>query len=403
MYPRHLDIAMEAALADTPAVFVNGARQTGKSTMVRSFGGEYLTFDDSTVLSAAQADLDGFVRALPARVVLDEVQRIPEVARVVKASIDRDRRPGRFLLTGSANVMLLPRMSDSLAGRMEVMTLWPLSVGEIESRRETFLDRIFARKPDFRLPERRIAWLPRALAGGFPEAVARGSHERRAAWFRSYLTTILERDVRDLANIEGLKSMPRLLTLLASRLGGLLNFAGLSTDMAMPQTTLKRYLTLLETVFLVRLLPPWFSNFGLRLIKSPKLYLLDTGLATHLTGATPEQIRTQPRWNGPLFENFVVMELTKQASWNSRPPGLFHYRSLAGQEVDVLVESPAGQVVGIEIKSSATVGPSDFRGLRSLAEAIGKKFHRGIVLYTGENAVTFGENLWAVPWETIAS
>ncbi|MDX2179188.1 MAG: ATP-binding protein [Bryobacteraceae bacterium] len=401
MYSRHLDTAIETALTDTPAVFVNGARQTGKSTMVRNFGGEYLTFDDSTVLGAARSDLDAFVRGLPSRAVIDEVQRIPDLARVLKASIDRDRKPGRFILTGSANVMLLPRMSDSLAGRMEVLTLWPLSVGEIESRRETFLDRLFQRSVNFPLPSKRSGWLNRALTGGFPEAVSRRTAERRQAWFRSYLTTILERDVRDLANIEGLTAMPRLLTLLASRLGGLLNFASLSTDMAMPQTTLKRYLTLLETVFLIRLLPPWHTNLGLRLIKSPKLYLLDSGLAAHLSGATPEQIRTQPRWSGPLFENFIVMELTKQASWSKRPPGLFHYRSLAGQEVDILVESPAGQVVGIEVKAAASVGAQDFRGLKSLAEAIGKKFHRGIVLYAGDEAVAFGDRLWAVPWDVI--
>jgi hypothetical protein len=390
MYSRHLDTAIETALTDTPAVFVNGARQTGKSTMVRNFGGEYLTFDDSTVLGAAQADLDAFVRGLPRRAVIDEVQRIPDLARVLKASIDRDRKPGRFILAGSHRV---PAPSW-----IRVFTLWPFSIGEMNFRRETFLDRIFARS--FETPRRNADLWTAVTAGGFPEAVARRSAHRRRAWFDNY-TALISASLQSTKRIEGLTAMPRLLTLLASRLGGLLNFASLSADMAMPQTTLKRYLTLLETVFLIRLLPPWHTNLGLRLIKSPKLYLLDSGLAAHLSGATPEQIRTQPRWSGPLFENFIVMELTKQASWSKRPPGLFHYRSLAGQEVDILVESPAGQVVGIEVKAAASVGAQDFRGLKSLAEAIGKKFHRGIVLYAGDETVAFGDRLWAMPWDAI--
>ncbi len=296
-------------------------------------------------------------------------------------------------------MLLLPKLSESLAGRMQVLTLWPLSQGEIEGAAEGFLDAAFARA----LPamtgkaEARPDLLARALRGGFPEAAGRPA-DRRGEWFGSYLTTILQRDVRDLARIEGLADMPRLLALLAGRATGTLNAADLSRTLSVPLSTLKRYLALLEATFLVRLLPAWSANASARLAKAPKLLLADTGLLAHLTGASAERMAIDPGAAGPLLENFAAMELMKQSAWSRSRPALFHFRTASGREVDLVAEHPDGRVVGIEVKAAATVGPSDFRGLEALREVAGKRFHRGLVLYTGAEVLPFGAGLYALPF-----
>lgn len=337
--------------------------------------------------------------------MLDEVQRVPELFLAIKAALDRDRRPGRFLLTGSADVLLLPRLSESLVGRMEILTLWPFSQGELEGVREGFVDAVFSdRLPS--LPQRGMGTselIERVVVGGYPEAVVRSTQARRQAWFSSYVTAILHRDVRDLANIEHLGALPRLLSLLSARITSLLNYSELSRSLGLAQSTLKRYLALLEITFLVQLLPAWSPNLGKRLVKSPKLLLIDTGLAAHLLGLDPKALGSRPELLGPLVENFVAMELKKQIAWSKAQPSMFHLRTGAGQEVDIVLEDASGRVVGIEVKAAATVRPQDFGGLRYLAGLLGDRFLRGIVLYTGDQHVPFGEDLHAVPisslWE----
>lgn len=401
MYTRNILPLVEEAITDSPVVLLNGARQTGKSTLAQTLVSDptqYFTFDDASVLSAASADPSGFIAGLPKTVVLDEVQRVPELFLAVKAVVDRDRRSGRFLLTGSANVLMLPRLADSLAGRMAILQLWPLSQGELEGKRETFIDRVFAdTAPDFQAPELGSSLPQRLLAGGYPEALGRTSERRRRAWFESYLTTILQRDIRDLANIEGLADLPRLLALLAARSSTLLNYAELSRSAGIPQSTLKRYLSLLEASFLVRFLPAWSGNLSKRLIKSPKILLNDTGLAAHLLGANEARLTRERTLFGQLLELFVVLELLKQRGWSETQPSLFHYRDTGNREVDVLLESPSGNLVGIEIKAAASVEAKDFRGLRALADEVGSRFQQGIVLYTGGRVVPFGTNLHAMP------
>lgn len=413
MYRRNIAPLVREALQDTPVVLLNGARQTGKSTLVRggmleNSDARYLTLDEAGVLAAAEADPAGFLSGLGGPVILDEVQRSPGLFPAIKAEVDRDRRPGRFLLTGSANVLLLPRLSESLAGRMEILTLWPLSQGEIEGVQEGFVDAVFSKDPiSFQQEPEGTSDLPgRLLRGGYPEAHARGSEARRRAWFGSYVTTILQRDVRDLSNIEGLTDLPRLLSLLAARSASLVNYAELSRSASMPQSTLKRYVSLLQATFLVRTLPAWSSNLGKRLVRSPKLLLCDTGLISSLQGLSAERLASDPVLVGPLLENFVAVELQKQSAWSATQPRPFHFRTQTGQEVDIVLEDAAGRVVGVEVKASATVGARDFRGLRALAEASGDRFRRGVVLYTGRTAVPFGENLHALPvsslWSTTA-
>ena len=403
MIKRHITSAILKALADTPVVLLTGARQTGKSTLVKAIASHhhparYITLDDFSVLAAVRQDPAGFLAGFHEPLVIDEVQKATELFVAIKASVDRDRQAGRFLLTGSANILLLPRLSESLAGRMEILNLWPFSQGELIGTTERFVDAVFeeifpvpkaARKNHFDI-------LEKVIVGGYPEAVSRKATARRKAWFSSYITAIVQRDIRELANIEGLADVPKLLTLIAVRVPTLLNFAELSRTAAIPQTTLKRYITLLEATFLIHKLPPWFGHLGKRLVKTPKLILNDTGLKAHLLGAGTERMM-ENGLVGPYLENFVAMELRKQITWSECQPQMYHFRTQTGHEVDIVLEDARGKVVGIEVKSGTRLGEQDFRGLRVLGEMAGKHFHRGIVLYTGSEVIPFGPNLYALP------
>ena len=401
MYARNIETELQAALADTPVVLLNGARQTGKTTLARNYAGAasvtYVTLDDATQLAAARSDALGFLEGLRGRAVIDEVQKAPGLFPALKLSVDRDRRPGRFLLTGSANVLLLPQISESLAGRMELITLWPLSQGELHGWQERFLDSVFAERLPT-LPASDAFDLKSAvLPGAYPEVVQRAAGKRRDAWFAAYVTALLQRDVRDLANIDGLTEMPRLLSLLAARVGGLLNMSELSRSSSIPNSTLKRYLSLLQATFLFQPLPAWSANLGKRLVKSPKINLIDSGLTAHLVGVTHQRLDRDPLFFGHLLETFVVSELRKQIGWSDTRVNLYHYRTTTGREVDILLEDAAGRLVGLEVKASSAVGRKDFARLDALSEDAGERFVRGIVLYSGEQAVSFGEHHVALP------
>ncbi len=402
MIPRHATTQLRDALADTPVVYLQGARQTGKSTLVKSIAergfASYSTLDTAAVLAAATDDPDGFVAGLPRPAVIDEVQRAPALAIAIKAAVDADRRAGQFLLTGSAGVMSLPRLAESLAGRMELHTLWPFSQGEIDGTREAFIDRLFDAElvvPRAENPEHEV--IDRICTGGYPEARARRAGRRRAAWFDAYIDAILQRDVRELANIDRLLDMPRLLGLLASRTGQLINHADLSRTVGLPQSTLKRYMALLETTFLVQRLPAWFTSIGKRLAKAPKLMLVDTGLLTHLLEVDAARLRRDRTLLGHVLENFVAIEMTKQLGWCERRCRLFHFRTEGGAEVDLVIEDRAGRLVGVEVKCAATLRSRDFAGLKALAQIAGDRFVRGVVVYLGAEVVPFGEALHGLP------
>ena len=399
MYPRSIQASLTEALSDTPVVLLNGARQTGKSTLVQAMqpGMRYLTLDDPAVLAAAKSDPFGFIAALDDPVCLDEVQRAPELFLAIKASVDKDRRPGRFLLTGSANVLMLPQISDSLAGRMEIIELWPLAQSELNRRGSRVIDALFAGDFGEHYSFDRSGFIDRLLRGGYPEAAARSNERRLATWFESYLATILQRDVRALANIEGLTELPKLVRLLAVRSGSLLNFAELARSVAIPQTTLKRYMALLETLFLIRQVPAWSSHLGKRLLKSPKLFLSDYGLMAHLQGFSAAQMTAHLGLPGGLIEAFVHAELAKHQSWAEMPTQLMHYRTNTGVEVDFVLENRRQELLAVEVKAAATVTGKDFNGLRHLRDTTPAQFKGGVVLYTGEQVVRFDEQLTAVP------
>jgi predicted AAA+ superfamily ATPase len=355
--------------------------------------------DDLGTLALARADPQGFVEGLGERAVLDEIQRAPELLLPIKRAIDLGRRAGRFILTGSANVLALPRAAESLAGRMEVLTLWPLAQCELGSGTSGFLDACFQGHPEAVAPPPadRASLLHAAARGGYPEVAARASGESRSRWFDAYLSTLLQRDLRDLAAVERLAEVPRLLEAVAARTGGTLNVADLSRTVGMAQVTLHRYLALLEALYLVFRLPAWSANLGKRLVRAPKLHLADPGLLVHLLGLDADELAARPSAAGPALEAFVAAELLRLAPHAAARPRLYHLRTAAGLEVDVVLEARGGDLVGVEVKAGAAPGPEDFRGLRFLEEAVGPRLRCGVVLHAGRESVPFGPRLWALP------
>ena len=397
-----------AALDWAPVVLVQGPRQAGKSVLVRDLVGatrpaSYVTLDDAVTLAAAHEDPQGFVLGLPDPVVLDEVQRAPDIFLPIKLSVDEDRRPGRFTLTGSANVLLLPQLADALVGRMRIVTLWPLSQGEIEGIRGNFLDVVLAEGPlpHFKGAETRLGIAERIVRGGFPEAVSLPAGAARDGWMRAYATTLLERDVRELAAIAERVALPRLLRLLAARSGTLLNTADLARATGIARATLDRYLALFAQTFAVQLVPAWAGDVARRLMKSPKVLFTDSGLAASLVGLDAARLLDDPDPLGPMLETFVGGELLKHVAASEERLELMHYRDSHGNEVDWIVENSRGRLVGIEVKATSSPSSHDFKGLRSLAASVGERFHRGIVLHTGQTAAPMGDGLWALPIDAL--
>jgi predicted AAA+ superfamily ATPase len=406
MYRRFAASQVEQALADTRVVLLAGPRQAGKTTLARSLADHsraYHTLDNASTLAAAEADPTGFVRALDSAII-DEVQRAPELLLAIKETVDSDPRPGRFLLTGSANLMTLPRVADSLAGRMETVRLLPLARAEIAGAAPpTFLQCLFDGKP----PPVGTSFVGDALtevvlAGGYPEAVARKTWNRRQDWYLDYVDAVVQRDVRDIANVDQLDRMPRLLRVLAEHSGQLVNHTGAGAAIGLNHVTTQKYAGIFEQLFLLRTLPPWHSNTLSRLVKSPKLHFLDAGLLAALRGVTPEHIARDRTAFGPILETFVFSELLKIAGWSGERFGFSHFRDKDQAEVDIVIEDRRGRIVGIEVKASATVGASDFRGLNRLAEATGDRFAFGAVLYDHDRPVPFGDRLWAVPLSAVS-
>lgn len=404
MYQRYIATPIAEALKDTPVILINGARQTGKSTLCRQlvgggFDGQIMTMDDPTTLAAALADPLGFLQELSRHAIIDEVQRAPKLFLSIKKVVDENRKERRLILTGSADVMTLPQVADSLAGRIEIHHLWPLSQSEILGKRSKFLNTLVT--PGGRFHAHKNDWkdlIEAIRGGGYPEALQRESEGRKAKWFESYIDAVLQKDISNLANIEGLIQIPNILHLIGTRIGSTVNLSDIARLSGVKNTTLQRYMALLEHVFLILRIPAWTPNIEGRFVKSPKIFLNDTGLLCHLRGESVDSLIENRTTSGAFLENFIVMEIVKLLSWS----GLFlkphHFSVHSGAEVDLVLEDRKKQLYGIEIKSTASVSQNDFNGLKRLAEIAGKKFQRGIVLYRGDQVVGgFGENLQAVP------
>lgn len=404
MFKRFVERRAEEALLDTPVVLIVGPRRAGKTTLVREMGEPdrtYITLDDQTVLEAAESDPAGFIRGLD-RAIIDEIQRAPDLLLAIKKTVDEDYRPGRFLLTGSANVMTLPRIADSLAGRMETIQMLPLARAEIEGRTPTFLERLF--EGDLRKARNAIVGddlVHAVMRGGFPEAIARDSERRRQDWARSYLTSVLTRDLRDIAEIEKLTELPKFVRMLAEYSSQLVNYSQFGASINVSHKTGQRYLGLLEQVFLIATLQPWFTNALKRIVKTPKLHFLDSGLLASARGLTFDRVKADRGTFGALLESFVFSEVQKLMTGSDLRLTPYHFRDRDMREVDIVLERNDGMIAGVEVKASATVKASDFGGLRALAEATGDRFAFGVVLYDSAEVVPFGDRLAAVPLSSL--
>uniref|UniRef100_E6Q5Z9 ATPase, AAA+ superfamily n=1 Tax=mine drainage metagenome TaxID=410659 RepID=E6Q5Z9_9ZZZZ len=402
---RFLEPRIAAALADTRIVTIVGARQVGKSTLARHLaksGSPYLTFDNLATLAAAKEDPHSFIRSLPRGTVIDEVQHLPEILTAIKSEVDENPVPGRFLLTGSANFLTIPTLSESLAGRMELFTLLPLAQNEMNGSGRNFVDELFSPAPNFQTRNETLASIfERVTTGGYPEVLARSDPARRSAWFESYVATILQRDIRELGAISDLVGAQRLLRLCAARSASLVNETALASEVGLTRKTTANYLDYLEQLFLLWRLPAFSRERGRRVSKAPKLLPVDTGLAAHLFGADSGALYNNRSIAGGLLETFVANELRAQSSWATTRTSLFHYREYDGLEIDLVLERPNGALAAIEVKATASPGQGDFKGMRRFRDSVGSSFARGVLLYGGETTLSFGPNLHAVPMTSL--
>ncbi len=388
------------------AAAITGPRQAGKSTLARQLQGagvvpNYFSLDDAPTRTAARVDPDGFVLSLARPAVIDEVQRVPELMLAVKQILDRDPTPGQFLLTGSADLVTARVIADALPGRLEYVNLWPLSQSEIAGNCASLIDVLLDGAPPqiVGAPKGRSAVAEQVIAGGFPDAYGRAPRQR-ARYLRSYVQTVLRRDLPDIGEVRIDSSrLGQLLRLLAARTSGMVNYSALGRDLGLDDKTIKAHIELLVQLFLLYRLPPWFTNLGARQVKSPKLLLADSGMAAALVGADAARFSApdQGVLAGMLFETFVVTELIKQATWSRTPVALYFYRDTEKREVDLVVESASGDVLGLEAKCAAVVNSGDTRGLRLLRDKLGARFRQGAVVYSGENTLPLGERIWALP------
>ncbi|HEX4916940.1 MAG TPA: ATP-binding protein [Limnobacter sp.] len=401
IYHRNIQARLAESMRDTPVVLVSGPRQSGKTTLVRQIAQtqnlRYLTLDDELTLLSARQDPVGLIRGLDVAVI-DEIQRAPQLLLAIKKSVDEDRRPGRFLLTGSANLLMLPTVADSLAGRMETLNLLPLSQSEIEGQSNNWIDNAFAGQ--IPVPATAVygnLLIDRALRGGYPEAISRDNPKRRVAWARQYINALIQRDVRDIANVDKLAQMPRFLAALAHTAGQMCNYTKLGGQVGLDGKTAARYVDILEQMYLLKRINVWARTGLGRVVKTPKMQFVDSGLLAALLNLSAQEVQHDRTRFGNLLETFVHAELLKHATTSQIDCNLMYYRDAEQIEVDIVIEYPNGQIVGVEVKASATVKSSDLRGLKKLASLAGEDFKMGVILYDGNETVPLGEGLWAAP------
>ena len=394
---RHLEDALAEALADTPVVCILGARQCGKSTLAQRAAPDrvYVSLDDANSYQLARADPKGFVGELPEYVTIDEIQRVPELSLAIKQSVDANRKPGRFLLTGSANLLQLPRLSDSLAGRMEWIELQPFSEAEKEGAAGLFLEQWLGGDLDMGItasePPRASSLPGRVIAGGYPEAFRRKSARARQ-WQEQYVRSIIGRDIHDISQVKDGDDVGRFLEYMSHQTGQLLNVTETAKALVHTRATVEKYLSILEKLYLLRRLPPWHRNVQKRLVKSPKIHVPDSGLAAALSGITEDMWMDDRGRFGHLLESFIVQQISIQAGRMESKTRLWHYRDKDKVEVDCVL-TQGRRTWGVEVKAAASVDSTDAKGLRRLAEQAGNDFQGGIVFYDGESVLPLDKEL----------
>jgi len=404
LYPRHIERRIAEAMLDTPVVLLAGPRQAGKTTLVRQMaekGLRYLTLDDELTLLSAREDPVGMIRSLD-RAVIDEIQRAPQLLLAIKKSVDEDRRPGRFLLTGSANLMALPTVADSLAGRMETLSLLPLSQSEIEGGSQNWIDSVFSGLiPKSGTLAKDSNLVDRVLRGGYPEAISRPSPKRRSTWAKQYLDAIIQRDVRDVSGIEKLDQLPRFLRALAQTAGQMCNYTQLGGQVGLDGKTASTYIGVFEQMYLLKRVDVWARNRLNRVVKTPKLQFIDSGLLATLLDLGTHEVQQDRTRFGNVLETFVYGELLKHITTANGDYQLMYYRDNDKFEVDVVIENAAGHLIGVEVKAAATVKERDLRGLKKLASQAGDQFKMGVLLYDGDETMPLGDGIWAAPLSTL--
>lgn len=409
--PRNVTDLAEETLSDTPITVISGARQVGKSTLmhqlIRTHDARVVNLDDLGDRSAAEADPDGFAAQYPQGLLaIDEIQRVPELLISLKAAVDRDRRPGRFLVTGSADLLSLHGAQESLAGRAETIPLEGFSQDELAGRVADFATFAWALPAGNMPPDSpgisRRDYLEIATTPGFPEARARVGRARDR-WFSSYTERLIAKDSTDITGIQYPDRLSTLLSVIAARNSGEFVAARVGREIDIPERSIPAYLQALRSVFLIRITPGWSNNIANRAVATPKVTLTDTGLAAHLSGVDISGLEAavSSPLTGGLVEGFVVSELEKQRAWSKKPARMFHYRDDHSREVDIILEDRRRDIVGIEVKASSSPRRGDFKGLEYLRERLGRRFIAGIVLHTGERSLPFGDRLWALPISTV--
>ena len=403
MFRRNISATLQRRLKSMPVMLITGPRQCGKTTLSKALGVDlemgYISCDNIATLASIQFDPAGFLNNQKKPLIIDEAQRVPELFLPIKVDVDDNRHPGRYLLTGSANPLLVPHLGDGLTGRMGICNMWPLSQGEIRGVKECFLETLFGTeqwKSEYPAQSQHET-VEMLLKGGFPSVIAAISSVERREWCNDYLFNALQKDINDLSKIEHFSQMPSLLYGIANRIGSPLNVNSLTDLIRASEPTVRRYIELLKNLFLLYPLSSWSRNIDKKLSKASKIYFSDTALLLQSLDFDEERLLKLPSVLGQVFENFIVMELVKQITWSQEQLKLYHFRTHDQKEVDIVLESPSGNVVGIEIKLSSIVRKDDLKGLMALKESCGNDFHKGIVLYTGDKTLPFGDSFTALP------
>jgi predicted AAA+ superfamily ATPase len=404
MYPRFVRSLVAESLSDSRIVFIAGARQVGKTTLASKVIADehpmtFYTLDDKVTRDAALADPTGFVAGLVGPAFIDEIQRAPDLLLALKQVVDKDPVPGRFLITGSANVLASRKIRDALPGRIDRVRMWPLARTEIEGGNLNVAEELLAgRAPQVTdAPLGHAAFSSIVCEGGYPEARRRPAGRSRTRWFSNYIDTTLERDLFELAEARRVEDIGQLLRLLATQSANLANYSTIAQRLNMDPKTVKAYIGLLEQMFLVQRLPAWRPGLGAREATTPKVYICDSGLLAYLLGADEKRVESDDRITGKICETFVAAEIMKHISWAQDEVRLYHYQR-DREDVDLILENRRGEIAAIEVKAHATVRQNDLHWLRKLRDTRGTQFKAGIVIYSGAQTTPLGDQLWAVPY-----
>lgn len=404
MFQRFLKNSINEMTRLFPVVYLAGPRQSGKSTLVKNFlqpDRDYFTMDNLQTLSSAKQNPQEFIKLCKNPCVLDEIQRCPELLLPIKEFVDESQKKGHFLLTGSADILAMPQVSDSLAGRMAIFELLPLSVQEIFGKQKSWILEIFTNPSvDVFSDKSNLTYddiCQLVITGGYPDVYKSNSKKHKSIWFESYIKTMLERDLRELSDYKSITRTNRLFQLLALRSATIVNIMDFARSSDIPASSIAIYLDALESLFLIKRIPGYYSNLNNRLTKAPKIYLVDSGLMCHQVDIASVKNPWEHREWGQVFETFVVNEIRKQLSWLDTSISLYHYRTHQGKEIDLVLENKQQEIIAIEIKASQKITSAMSKNFAQIKNDTGDKFKIGLIIYPGNSIEILGDRVYAIP------